>query len=375
VGIARDTLPAPSAGAVLLRRRGTCNDRVEEEFHFLNRILGPFLRIDKADTDVLSFIYPINKEGRREGGARKTYDVIIVGGGPAGLTAGLYTSRSRLRSVLIDNGLLGGQMTTTELVENYPGFPHGIAGDELSRLMEEQAKRFGLEMVSQYVVEVKLEGDKKVVKTEEGTYLSDALIICTGTEYRKLGVPGEKEFAGKGVSYCATCDGAFFQGNQIVVVGGGDSALTEALYLTKFVKEVTIIHRREALRGTKIYQEKVFENPKIKMLWDSVIQEIRGDNTVHSIRVKNVKTGKVTEHDIQGVFLFVGLLPRTQFLRGLVEMDEDGYILTGDDGETSVKGIFAAGDCRKKLVRQIATAVGDGATAACAVEKYLELKG
>jgi len=309
-----------------------------------------------------------------EGGARKTYDVIIVGGGPAGLTAGLYTSRSRLHSVLIENGLLGGQMTTTELVENYPGFPEGIAGDELSRLMEEQAKRFGLEIIPEYVVEVKLEGDKKVVKTEEGTYVSDALIICTGTEYRKLGVPGEKEFAGKGVSYCATCDGAFFQGNQIVVVGGGDSALTEALYLTKFVKEVTIIHRREALRGTKVYQEKVFANPKIKMLWNSIIQEIKGDTTVHSIRVKNVKTGEVTEHDIQGVFLFVGLVPRTQFLRGLVEMDEDGYILTGENGETSVKGMFAAGDCRKKLVRQIATAVGDGATVACAVEKYLELK-
>ncbi|MGO8988370.1 MAG: thioredoxin-disulfide reductase [bacterium] len=310
-----------------------------------------------------------------EGGARKTYDVIIVGGGPAGLTAGLYTSRSRLRSVLIDNGLLGGQMTTTELVENYPGFPHGIAGDELSRLMEEQAKRFGLEIVSQYVVEVKLEGDKKVIKTEEGTYLADALIICTGTEYRNLGVPGEKEFAGKGVSYCATCDGAFFQGNQIVVVGGGDSALTEALYLTKFVKEVTIIHRREALRGTKIYQERVFANPKIKMLWNSVIQEIKGGQTVQSIRVKNLKSGEVTEHDIQGVFLFVGLLPRTQFLKGLVETDEEGYVLTAGNGETSVKGIFAAGDCRKKLVRQIATAVGDGATAACAVEKYLELKG
>lgn len=330
--------------------------------------------IDKADIDVLFCSYLMNKEERMEGGVRKTYDVIIVGGGPAGLTAGLYTSRSRLHSVLIENGLLGGQMTTTELVENYPGFPQGITGDELSRLMEEQAKRFGLEVVSQYVVEVKLKGDKKVVKTEEGSYLCNVLIICTGTEYRKLGVPGEKEFAGKGVSYCATCDGAFFQGNQIVVVGGGDSALTEALYLTKFVKEVTIIHRREALRGTKIYQERVFSNPKIKLLWNSVIEEIKGDSTVQSVRVKNVKTGEVTEHDMQGVFLFVGLSPRTEFLKGLVQMDEEGYILTGENGETSVKGIFAAGDCRKKLVRQIATAVGDGATAACSAEKYLELK-
>ena len=309
-----------------------------------------------------------------QAGEEKIYDVIIIGGGPAGLTAGLYTSRSRLKSLLIENGLLGGQMTTTEVIENYPGFPEGVTGDELSRLMEEQAKRFGLEVTPEYVVEVKLEGAKKIVKTEEGSYLSQALIICTGTEYRKLGVPGEKEFSGKGVSYCATCDGAFFQDNQIVVVGGGDSALTEALYLTKFGKEVTIIHRRDALRGTKIYQERVFTHPKIKLLWNSVIQEIKGDSIVKSIVVKNVKTGEVSEHPIDGVFLFVGLSPRTQFLRGLVDMDEEGYILTDGNGQTSVKGIFAAGDCRKKLVRQIATAVGDGATAACSTEKYLELQ-
>lgn len=309
-----------------------------------------------------------------EGGEKKIYEVIIVGGGPAGLTAGLYTSRSRLNTLLIEIGLLGGQMTTTELIENYPGFPQGINGDELSRLMEEQAKRFELEVVSQDVVEVKLEGDKKVVKTEEGSYLCEALIICTGTEYRKLGVPGEKEFAGKGVSYCATCDGAFFKDSQIVVVGGGDSALTEALYLTKFVKELTIVHRRDALRGTKIYQERVFANPKIKLLWNSVIQEIKGDSVVRSVIVKNVKTGEVNEHPIEGAFLFVGLLPRTQFLKGLVNVDEAGYIITDENCETSVKGIFAAGDCRKKLLRQVATAVGDGATAAFAVEKYLEGK-
>ncbi len=308
------------------------------------------------------------------GGEKKIYDVIIIGGGPAGLTAGLYTSRSRLKTLLIENGLLGGQMTTTELIENYPGFPQGVTGDELSRLMEEQAKRFGLELIPEYVVKVKLEGDNKIVTTEEGSYLAQALIICTGTEYRKLGVPGEKEFAGKGVSYCATCDGAFFRDNQIVVVGGGDSALTEALYLTKFVKEVTIVHRRDAFRGTKIYQERVFMNPKVKVLWDSVIEEIKGDTIVKSIRVRNMKTREVTDHPIEGVFLFVGLMPRTHFLEGLVQRDEEGYILTDGNCETSVKGIFAAGDCRKKLVRQIATAVGDGATAGCSTEKYLELK-
>jgi len=309
-----------------------------------------------------------------EGEERKIYEVIIIGGGPAGLTAGLYTSRSRLQTLLIEIGLLGGQMTTTEIIENYPGFSQGITGDELSRLMEEQAKRFGLEVVSQEAVEVKMEGELKVIQANGTTYRCKALIICTGNEWRKLGVPGEKEFTGRGVSYCATCDGAFFRDSQIVVVGGGDSALTEALYLTKFVKELTIIHRRDALRGTKIYQERVFANPKIKLLWNSVVQEIKGDSVVHSVLVKNVKTREVTEHPTEGVFLFVGLSPRTQFLKGSVNLDEAGYIITDENGETSLKGIFAAGDCRKKLLRQVATAVGDGATAAFAAEKYLEGK-
>ena len=304
----------------------------------------------------------------------KSYEVIIIGGGPAGLTAGLYTSRARLHTLLIQNALFGGQMTTTELIENYPGFPQGITGDGLSRLMEEQAKRFGIETVNQEVLEVRLEGDLKYVRTHESSYLCEALIICTGTEYRKLGVPGENEFTGKGVSFCATCDGAFFKDSRIFVVGGGDSALTEALFLTKFVKELTIIHRRDALRATKIYQERALANPKIKFLWNSVVQEIKGDQVVRSVLVKNVKTGEVKEFGTEGVFLFVGLIPRTQFLKGLINMDEEGYILTDEKCETSIKGIFAAGDCRKKLLRQIATAVGEGAMAAFAAEKYLEEK-
>jgi thioredoxin reductase (NADPH) len=303
-----------------------------------------------------------------------TYEVIIIGGGPAGLTAGLYSSRSRLRTLLIESALFGGQMTTTEMIENYPGFPQGVTGEELSRLMEEQAKSFGMETLTQEVVKVSVEEDSKCVQTHEATYHCDALIICTGTEYRKLGVPGEIEYTGKGVSYCATCDGAFFQDSRIVVVGGGDSALTEALFLTKFVKELTIIHRRDALRGTKIYQERVFANPKIKLLWNSVIQEIKGDTVVRSILAKNVKTGELKELRTEGVFLFVGLSPRTQFLEGLITVDEGGYIIASEDCETSVKGIFAAGDCRKRLLRQIATAIGDGATAAFAAEKYLETK-
>jgi thioredoxin reductase (NADPH) len=214
----------------------------------------------------------------------------------------------------------------------------------------------------------------KVVQTDEFTYRCEALIVSTGTEYRKLGVPGEKEFTGKGVSYCATCDGAFFRDSQIVVVGGGDSALTEALFLTKFAREVTIIHRRDALRGTKIHQERILASPKIKFLWNSIVQEIKGDSIVRSINAKNVKTGEIKEIETEAVFLFVGLVPRTQILKGIVQMDEAGYILTNEDCETSVRGIFAAGDCRKKLLRQIATAVGDGATAAFAAEKFLELK-
>jgi len=309
-----------------------------------------------------------------EGGEIKKYDVIIIGGGPAGLTAGLYTSRSRLNTLLIEIGLLGGQMTTTEVIENYPGFPQGITGDELSRLMEEQTKRFGLEVVSQEAVEVKTDRETKVVKTDDTIYHCKTLIICTGNEWQKLGVPGEKEFTGKGVSYCATCDAAFFQDCQIIVVGGGDSALTEALYLTKFAKEITIIHRRDALRGTKIYQERVFANPKIKLLWNSVVQEIKGDSVVQSVLVKNLKTGEMGELETEGVFLFVGLSPRTQFLKGLMKLDGAGYIITDENCETSVKGIFAAGDCRKKLLRQVATAVGDGATAAFAAEKFLEAR-
>ena len=309
-----------------------------------------------------------------EGKETNMYEVIIIGGGPGGLTTGLYTSRARLSTLLIESALYGGQMTTTEFIENYPGFPQGVTGDELSSLMAEQAKKFGMETVTEEVVKVNLEGDMKIVQAQESAYRCKALIICTGTEYRKLGVPGEKEFAGKGVSYCATCDGAFFKDSQIVVVGGGDSALTEALFLTKFAKELTIIHRRDALRGTKIYQERIFANPRIKMLWNSVVQEIKGDSIVRSIVVKNVKTGEVNEFDTEGVFLFVGLSPRTQFLKSLVNLDEAGYIITDENCETSVKGIFAAGDCRKKLLRQVATAVGDGATAAFAAEKYLESK-
>jgi thioredoxin reductase (NADPH) len=315
-----------------------------------------------------------NESGKTHDG--ETYEVVIIGGGPAGLTAGLYASRARLKALLLEAMMVGGQMMTTDIVENYPGFPQGISGAELTSIMEEQAKRFGLMTEMGEIVGLEVVDGRKLVKTAERAYQSEAVIICTGAEYRKLGIPGEAEFTGRGVSYCATCDGAFFQDSKIVVVGGGDSALTEALFLTKFAGEITIIHRRDALRATKIYQERAFANPKINFLWDSVVEEIRGDQTVENVIVKNVKSGEVSELRTEGVFMFIGIEPKTAFLRGVVELDESGYVVADETNlQTSVEGIFAAGDARKKLLRQVATAVGDGATAAFAVEKYLEERG
>lgn len=320
----------------------------------------------------------MNEEKNESGTAHdgEIYDVVIIGGGPAGLTAGLYASRARLKALLLEGMIVGGQMMTTDIVENYPGFPQGISGAELTSVMEEQAKRFGLMSEMGEVVGLEVAGGRKLVKTTRRAYQSEAAIICTGTEYRKLGIPGEAEFTGRGVSYCATCDGAFFQDSKIVVVGGGDSALTEALFLTKFAGEITIIHRRDALRATKIYQERAFADPKINFLWNSVVEEIRGNQTVENVIVKNVKSGEVSEVRTEGVFMFIGIEPKTAFLRGVVELDEWGYVVADEPGlQTSVEGIFAAGDARKKLLRQVATAVGDGATAAFAVEKYLEERG
>jgi len=311
-----------------------------------------------------------NESRNTHGG--ETYDVVIIGGGPAGLTAGLYASRARLNTLLLEAMILGGQMMTTDIIENYPGFSQ-ITGAKLSAIVDEQAKGFGLTVETGEVTGLEVAGEQKLVKTAEREYRAKAIIICTGTEYRKLGIPGEAEFTGRGVSYCATCDGAFFKDSKIVVVGGGDSALTEALFLTKFAKEITIIHRRDALRATKIYQERAFANPKIDFLWSSVVEEIKGNQTVESVLVKNVTSGEMREVPTEGVFMFIGITPKTAFLKGLVDMDENGYILVDAENlQTSVEGVFAAGDVRKKLLRQVATAVGDGATAAFAVEKYLE---
>lgn len=302
------------------------------------------------------------------------YDVVIIGGGPAGLTAGLYTSRAKLKTLGIEKGLVGGQVATTEFVENYPGFEEGITGAELSMKMERQAKRFGLEIVQASVGEVREEGKTKKIFLEgsEEAYEAKSLIIATGAHPKLLDIPGEDSLRGKGVSYCATCDGAFFKGEQIAVVGGGDSAVQEGIFLTKFGEKVYIIHRRDKLRAEKILQERAFENSRIQFIWDTVVQQIEGDEAVSTLRLRNVKTGEESSLDVQGVFIYIGYRPNTEIFRDLLNLDQDGFIVTDEAMATSAAGVFAAGDVRSNALKQISTAVGDGAKAAIAAEHYIE---
>jgi len=307
----------------------------------------------------------------------KIYDAIIIGGGPAGLTAGIYLSRARMDTLLIEKAMPGGQVNLTEIIENYPGFPHGITGPELMQKMEEQTARFGLKIKYGEVAEVKIKEDKvKIVKINNQKYRTLTIILASGAEASKLKVLGEEELMGRGVSYCATCDAPFFKDQKIVVVGGGDTAIEEALYLTKFVREVTIIHRRDRLRATKILQERVFTNKKINFAWDSVVTKILGNEKVEGILIQNKKTGKEKEIPCQGVFVFVGNVPNSNFLNELIKLDQKGYILTDGNMMTSQEGIYACGDVRKKILRQVITACGEGATAAFAAQKYIEeIKG
>ncbi|MDD5474128.1 MAG: thioredoxin-disulfide reductase [Candidatus Methanoperedens sp.] len=298
------------------------------------------------------------------------YDVVIIGGGPAGLTAGIYTRRAMLNTVLIEKMGIGGQIIVTDLVENFPGFLE-ISGADLAMKFEEHARKFGLETKSMAEVSgIEDKGQTKTVKTTEGDLEAKAVIIATGTTPRKLGAKGELGFIGKGVSYCATCDGFFFRDKVVVVVGGGDSAITEAIFLTKMAKKVYVVHRRDKLRAEKINQEHAFANPKISFVWDSVVEEIAGKNVVEKVIVRNVKTNATLELKTDGVFIYVGLIPNTAFAN--VKKDEWGFIIANDKMETSVRGIFAAGDCRVTPLRQIATAVGDGAIAAVSAERYIE---
>ncbi len=298
------------------------------------------------------------------------YDVVIIGGGPAGLTAGIYVKRAMLKALLLERTGVGGQIIITDLVENYPGFLE-ISGADLARKFEEHAQKFGLEMQSMAEVSgIEEIGNIKIVKTTAGDFEAKTAIIASGTTPKKLGAKGEIEFTGRGVSYCATCDGFFFRDKVVVVVGGGDSAITEAIYLTKMAKKVIIVHRRDKLRAEKINQEHAFANPKISFVWDSIVEEIAGKNTVEKVIIKNVKTNAISEINTDGVFIYVGLIPNTAFAN--VKKDERGFIVANDRMETSVRGIFAAGDCRVTPLRQIATAVGDGAIAAVSSEKYIE---
>ncbi|MCD6093833.1 MAG: thioredoxin-disulfide reductase [Candidatus Omnitrophica bacterium] len=303
------------------------------------------------------------------------YDVIIIGGGPAGLTAGIYTSRARLRTLLVEDFTLSPQVTTTFQIENYPGFPEGIGGLDLIERFKKQAKEFGVEFKQARVknVERGLTSIKEIkIETESEVYNSLSLIIASGARPKELGVKGEKEFRGKGVSYCATCDGPFFRDREVVVIGGGDSAVKEALYLTRFVRKVTLLHRRDKLRATKILQERLFSEQKIDVRWDSVAEEILGREKVEGVRIINLKTKEKSVLSCDGVFIFAGLLPNTDFARGVVELDEKGYVVVDSRMRTSVEGIFACGDCRSTILRQVITACGDGAFAAFSAQEYVE---
>lgn len=301
------------------------------------------------------------------------YDVIIIGGGPAGLTAGLYTSRARLKTLLVEKGIPGGQMATTYWIENYPGFEEGISGLELSRKMEKQAKKFGLEVRIGRIEKIVSNDKEKLLATDDGSEISTkVIIIATGAEPKKLYVDDEDRLRGRGVSYCATCDGAFFRNKKIAVIGGGDSALEEALFLTRFAEKVFIVHRRDKFRATKIYQDRVLAESKIRLILDSVIEKIEGDEIVHGIRVRNLKSNKSEVIPVSGVFIYIGNHPNTEFLNGLVNLDSYGFIITDGKMATSVQGIFAAGDVRSNFLKQISTAVGDGALTAVSAERYIE---
>jgi len=299
------------------------------------------------------------------------YDVVIIGGGPAGLTAGLYTSRAGLSSLLIERMTVGGQIVNAEQVDNYPGFPEGIAGIELGQLLHQQATKYGLKTIIAGANAIELRENQKVVKTTEGDFISRAVIIASGSERYKLGIPGEEKFTGKGVSYCATCDAYFFREQPVAVVGGGNAALSEAFHLSKFASRVIVIHRRSQLRATRILQEKAFSEPKMEFLLDTVVDEIDGKDFVERIKLHRVTTGEKSALDVSGIFVAIGFKPNTDYLKGVLPLDATGAIITNSKMETEIPGIFAAGDIRSGSIHQVIAAAGDGATAAIYSEKFI----
>ncbi len=300
------------------------------------------------------------------------HDIIIIGGGPAGLTAGLYTARARLNVVLLERLAPGGQVLNTDWVENYPGFPDGISGFELVERMKTQAENFDLPIQLEEVMGLEFSPDKKIVITNKGRLEAKALIIATGATPKKLGIEGEDLLTGKGVSYCATCDGPFYKDQEVVVIGGGDTALEEAIFLTRFASTIHLAHRRDELRAVKLLQDRAMAQEKIKFIWDTIPLKILGEKGVEGIELKNVKTGEVSRKEAQGVFIFIGTEPNAELINGMVQQDESGFVICDERMETSVPGVFAAGDIRSKPWRQISTAVGEGATASFHAERYLE---
>ena len=303
---------------------------------------------------------------------KKIYDVMIIGGGGAGLTAALYNSRANLSTILFEKLVPGGQIASTDLVENYPGFVEGVLGPEIAQKMEDQAVRYGTQVICEEVKKLRLKGDNFEAVTDASVYAARAVILAMGASYRTLGVANEKEFTGKGVSYCATCDGAFFKGKKVIVVGGGDSALQEGLFLTRFAETVTVVHRRDALRASPILQERARNNPKMSFIWDTVVDKIEGNGKVEAVLLKNVKTKEVRLEDTEGVFIFVGHDPNSQLAKDFVTLDEKGYVVTNAAFAASLRGVFVAGEVRQGAVRQLVAACGEGCGAALAAQAYLD---
>lgn len=307
----------------------------------------------------------------------KTYDIVIIGGGPAGLSAGLYAGRAKMDTLIIEKQKFGGQILITDEIENYPGSIEGETGPSLMARMVAQADKFGCERVEDTITEVELEGEVKIIKGSKGEYRGRSVIITGGEVHKYIGCPGEKELTGKGVSYCATCDAAFFEDLEVYVVGGGDAAVEEAMYLTRFARKVTLIHRRDELRAARSIQEKAFANPKMDFMWNTTVEEIKGDGIVESMVVKDTKTGETREifadedDGTFGIFVFIGYTPSSAIYEGKVDM-ERGYILTDDDMRTNIPGVFAAGDIRKKSLKQVVTAAADGAIAAVQASEFIE---
>ncbi|HIE38829.1 MAG TPA: thioredoxin-disulfide reductase [Anaerolineales bacterium] len=301
----------------------------------------------------------------------EVYDLIIIGGGPAGLTAAIYASRARLKTLVLTGSLPGGQPANTDVVENYPGFPEGITGMDLAQRFQSQAERFGAEVVIDEVTAVDFSERPFTVRARSAMYRGQSVVVATGAVPRRLGVPGEDRFYGRGVSACATCDGFFYKDKRVVVVGGGDSAIAEGIFLTRFAREVIVVHRRDQLRATKIYQEQAFANPKMRFVWNAVVEEILGEQTVTGVRVRDVKTGETSIIETDGVFVYIGMVPGTEVFADQLELDEAGYIVADRHQHTSVPGVFVAGDVQDPEYRQVVVAAGTGAVAAMEAERFL----